>query len=97
MHTIELLTEATTLAERLGYQIRQEWLGGNGGGCCEVKGRKYLFLDLALGPREHLDQLLDTLRGEQRNQLGQVSRQLQEMLQGNSEFGSGNSEKSGEA
>lgn len=64
MHTVELLGEAIALAERLGYHVRQEWLGGNRGGGCELKGRKWLFLDLALGPTDQLDQVLDTLRRE---------------------------------
>jgi hypothetical protein len=64
MHTVDLLGEAVALAERLGYRMRQEWLGGNGGGGCELKGRKWLFLDLALGPADQLDQVLDTLRRE---------------------------------
>ena len=52
MHTVELLAEALNLAGRLGYEVRQEWLAGNGGGACELKGRKILFLDLALGPAD---------------------------------------------
>ena len=62
MHTVELLRQAIDLAERLGYQVRQEWLGGCGGGGCELKGRKVLFLDLALPPVDQLDQILDTFR-----------------------------------
>jgi len=64
MHTVDLLGEAVALAEHLGYRTRQEWLGGNGGGGCELKGHKWLFLDLALGPADQLDQVLDTLRRE---------------------------------
>ncbi len=64
MHTVDALEEALKLAERLGYQLRQEWLGGSGGGDCEVKGRKWLFLDLALAPIEQLEHVLDTLRRE---------------------------------
>ena len=64
MHTVELLEQALDLAGRLGYQIRQEWLGGTGGGGCELAGRKILFLDLALGPIEQLEQVLDALRGQ---------------------------------
>ena len=66
MHTVDLLEEAIAAAGRLGYQVRQEWLGGNTGGACEVKGRKLLFLDLALGPADQLDQVLDVLRCEAR-------------------------------
>jgi hypothetical protein len=61
MHTVEILGHTLDLARRLGYEIRQEWLDGNGGGCI-LRGRKILFLDLALGPVEQLDQVLDTLR-----------------------------------
>jgi len=64
MHTVELLAEAISLAERLGYQTRQEWLGGTGGGACEIKGRKWVFLDLALGPVDRLEQVLDAIRRE---------------------------------
>jgi hypothetical protein len=62
MHTVELLGHCLDVARRLGYEIRQEWLAGNGGGGCIFRGRKILFLDLALGPVEQLDQVLDTLR-----------------------------------
>ena len=63
MHTVEALEQALDLAARLGYQIRHEWLGG-GGGACVLMGRKLLYLDLALGPEDQLDQVLDTLRRE---------------------------------
>ena len=62
MHTVELLQEGLHTAERLGYRIRHEWLGGSGGGACEIKGRKWLFVDLALGPLDQLEQVLDALR-----------------------------------
>ena len=64
MHTVELLAAALDLAGRLGYEVRQVWLGGNGGGACELKGRKILFLDLALGPADQLDLVLAALRQE---------------------------------
>jgi hypothetical protein len=62
MHTVEILGYCLDLARRLGYEIRQEWLNGNGGGGCVLRGRKILFLDLALGPAEQLDEVLDSLR-----------------------------------
>jgi hypothetical protein len=64
MHTVELLEHALDLADRLGYKTRQEWLGGLSGGGCELRGQKILFLDLALGPEDQLDQVVDTLRRE---------------------------------
>ncbi len=62
MHTVELLDHALDLAGRLGYEIRQEWLGGNSGGGCELRGRKIFFLDLALTAEDQLEQALEALR-----------------------------------
>lgn len=64
MHTVELLEQTLELLKKLGYSIRQEWLGAAGGGGCEVLGRKIFFLDLALDPGEQLDATLATLRRE---------------------------------
>lgn len=64
MHTVELLNEAVDAARRLGYDVRQDWLGGNGGGHCLVRGRKWLLLDVAQTVDEQLDVVTDALRGE---------------------------------
>src|SRR5437763_1724130 len=64
MHTVELLNEAVDTARRLGYEVRQDWLGGNGGGHCLVRGRKWLLLDVAQTVDEQLDVVTDALRGE---------------------------------
>jgi hypothetical protein len=61
MHTVEMLGHGLDLATRLGYQIREEYLSGNGGGGCELHGKKIFFLDLALDPAEQLDSVIDTL------------------------------------
>ena len=64
MHTVEQLQEALALAEALGYGIRHEWLDGGSGGSCEIAGRKWLFVDLALSPLEQLDQVVSALRAD---------------------------------
>jgi hypothetical protein len=64
MHTVNLLEACLDLAKQLGYEVRQEWLDGEGGGSCVLRGRKLLFLDLALDPAEQLEQVLDMLRRE---------------------------------
>lgn len=64
MRTVELLEQLLAVAEELGYRIRQEWLGGVGGGACEFGGRKWLFLDLALNAAEQLDQVTEALRSD---------------------------------
>ena len=62
MHTVELVKEAVALAQRAGYQIRQEYLGGAMGGGCEFGGQKWVFLDVSLGPIDQLEQILEALR-----------------------------------
>ena len=62
MHTVELLEQAIGVAEQLGYQTRQEWLGGSGGGSCEFAGRKWIFIDLSLTAFEQLEQVVEALR-----------------------------------
>lgn len=64
MHTVDLLQEAVQAARQLGYDVRQDWLGGNGGGHCLVRGRKWLLLDLAQTADEQLDIVSDALRSE---------------------------------
>ncbi len=64
MHTVELLEQAIQAAEQLGYQIRQDWLDGRGGGACELKGQRWIFLDLAQGPIDHLDCVLSAIRDQ---------------------------------
>lgn len=81
MHTVELLAHALDLADRLGYRIRQEWLGGEGGGGCMLKGRKMLFLDLALGPADQLEQVLAALRSDPEAGRLPMPHELRESLQ----------------
>jgi hypothetical protein len=62
--SVELLETALELSQRLGFTIRQEFLGGSGGGACELRGRKYLFVDLALHITEQLEQVCEALRDD---------------------------------
>jgi hypothetical protein len=63
MRTLELLDYVTELARRLGYEIREEWLDGAGGGACEIRGQHILFVDLSLSPQDRLWRLASVLRG----------------------------------
>jgi hypothetical protein len=80
MYSIDLKDEAIALAERLGWRIRQEYLGEVGGGPCEVAGRKWIFLDIALSPPEQFEQLLDALRGDPAIHTVKVPPALQQLL-----------------
>lgn len=62
MHSVELLDEAVALAVQCGVGVRQDWFGGASGGACQIKGQPWIFIDLALTPREQLEQVLDALR-----------------------------------
>ncbi len=64
MHTVEIMELALSVADRMGYQIRQEWLGGSGGGACEFGGQKWLFVDLALNSVEQLEQVTEALMSD---------------------------------
>ena len=64
MHTVELREQALAVSQQLGYQIREEWMGGSGGGQCEFAGRKWIFVDLALSTVEQLEQIAEALRSE---------------------------------
>ena len=80
MHTVEMLEQALDLAVRLGYSVRQDSFAGSGGGGCEVKGRKFLFLDLDLAPEEQLDQVVAALRHEPLAPTIVMPRELGELL-----------------
>lgn len=81
MHTVELLEEAIHVAERAGYKIRQEWMGGCGCGACEIKGRKWIFLDLSLAPQDMLDVMVDALRSDPASLSLPMPYQLRDLLQ----------------
>lgn len=80
MHTVEMLREAVEVAKRLGYEVRQDWLGGDGGGHCLVRGRKWLLLDVAQTAEEQLDVVADALRGESGAARAVRSRELADRL-----------------
>ena len=80
MHTVEVLEQALAVAEELGYKIRHEWLGGNGGGACEFGGSKWIFIDLALNAVEQLDQVAEALRGDPVIHLVALSPPLRQVL-----------------
>lgn len=80
MHTVDLLDQAILAAEGLGYRIRQEYLGETGGGVCEIGGRKWLFLDVAMNAAEQLGQIVDALRNDPGIYSLKLPRELQDAI-----------------
>ena len=80
MHTVELLAQVLAVAERLGFGIRHEWLGGQGCNACEFGGRKWLFVDLAVSAAEQLDQIAEALRNEPSIHLIELDPHMQQLL-----------------
>jgi hypothetical protein len=72
MHTIEMFERMKEAAERAGYTVRLEWLGGAGGGACEFAGRKWIFVDLALSVVEQLDQVASALQNDPAVHVGEA-------------------------
>lgn len=49
------------LAEQVGIEIRAEPMGGDGGGLCELRGRRVLFIDTAADLADRYDHTLAAL------------------------------------
>ena len=62
MRAANLLEQLLDLAKQLGYTIRMEDLGGEGGGICEFGGKKWLFVDLTASSADQLQRTCDSLR-----------------------------------
>ena len=80
MHTVELLEQVLSVAERLGYGVRHEWLGGQGCSACEFGGRKWMFVDLAVSASEQLDQVAEALSCDPGVHLLTLEAPLQQLL-----------------
>lgn len=66
MHTVELMEQMLALAKQLGYTVRMEDLGGEGGGICEFGGKRWLFVDLTASIADQLHRTCDSLRHDPR-------------------------------
>ncbi|MGB2986703.1 MAG: hypothetical protein WBE26_12565 [Phycisphaerae bacterium] len=55
MNTVAQLDIVIGLFGRLGIEVRQEHLGGGGGGLCVLHGRRLAFVDLDADPATRLE------------------------------------------
>ena len=81
MHTVELYDSVKKLAKSMGYQIREENLGGVGGGACEVAGRKCLFVDITMSSAEQLDEVVSAMQDDPAIHLQAMDYELQSLFQ----------------
>ena len=49
------------LFDRVGIDVREERLGGSGGGLCRLRGRQVMFLDLDTDTAERLERCIEGL------------------------------------
>lgn len=57
MPTSQLLDEATSLIQALGFEVRFDYLGGDGTGHCRLGQRRLMVIDVAQPVDEQLDRL----------------------------------------
>mgnify|MGYP001809285553 CR=1 FL=1 len=65
MHHVELLEHALEAARKLGFLVREEYVGDIDGGSCVVRGQKMLFLDPQLSIPDRLMIVCEALAAEE--------------------------------
>jgi hypothetical protein len=80
VHCVNLLEMSLQCAAQLGYRLHEDALGGRPGGVCELKGRKWLFLDPAQTPRERLLVVIDALAADPAVPIANLSPQLKRVI-----------------
>jgi hypothetical protein len=64
MHSVELLEQALVVALKLGFRVREEYVGDIDGGSCVVRGQKMLFLDPQLSIPDRLAIVCEALAAD---------------------------------
>lgn len=65
MHHVELLEHALAVARKLGFLVREEYVGDIDGGSCVVRGQKMLFLDPQLSIPDRLMIVCEALAADE--------------------------------
>ena len=82
MHAVEALEQALEVAGQLGYEVRQEYLGGAAGGACEFGGKKWIFVDLGLSTSEQVEQVASALQADPLVHTLRLTNPMQRLLGG---------------
>jgi len=80
MHSVELLEHALTVAQKLGFLVREEYVGDIDGGSCVVRGQKMLFLDPMLSIPDRLRLVCEALAADSGLDRSSLSPQLAERV-----------------
>jgi len=62
LHIVDRLAKRIHEARAMGFQVRQEFLGGQQGNWCEIAGRKTVFLDSSNSAVDQLSTLEEAIR-----------------------------------
>jgi len=66
--------------EQLGVEVRQERLGGSGGGLCRIRGRRVVFIDLDADAATRLDRSIEALAAVPEAAAVYVNQELRERM-----------------
>ncbi len=80
MESQEILTSLLELAEQVELEVRQEALGGEGGGLCVLRGKNILFVDTMADPAEQIATTAEALAGLEKMDDVYVLPQIREIL-----------------
>ena len=80
MHHVELLEYALNIARRLGFLVREEYVGDIEGGSCVVRGQKMLFVDPQLSVPDRLMIVCQALAEEEQLDRSTLPIELTERL-----------------
>ena len=80
MHHVELLEQALSVARKLGFLVREEYVGDIDGGSCVVRGQKMLFLDPQLSIPDRLVIVCEALAAEEQQDRSNLPDELAQRL-----------------
>ena len=84
MSDLKLQDAIEQLLDTLDIDVRHEHLGGEGGGLCQLKGRRVMFVDLDADTATRLERCVAALRGLPEIDGLYLSPALRERLMGSS-------------
>jgi hypothetical protein len=76
-----LLAELLDLAEQIGIEVRQVYLGGEGGSLCRLRGKWVLFVDAGADMADQVASAAAALAGRQELNDRYIKPQVRELLE----------------